>query len=494
MKSVNKHAEEGDKELPKKTSGSHHVAKIKNLVRSAIPLLLLTGAPACEWPTKEPTTVKAPEVLISKLTHEKGNWKFDVMELKEEKFRLEEGQKYFYDYIKAKLSKTTGADLSYSRDLETFTDAYIEITQKLNPELNLNIPEDIIGQKIILPATVWFTPGEGKFLRSRVGYEYLRDAARVDGMDISDPLKRGTIYAEACKLPLMPDSDYYECKDKTSDCKEACATHAQLTYNAFAKEFFEESAGVKPVYNDLMRDEADEKALVEQGKGGTELGSTHITGANIDQAVFRYIINGKQVSYGTATDEQKKDIETRLIPLLKKLLSKYFQSGQMLVLDETHGNAPHYHIYFPRNVTPLHPQEIKLDLTGTVSAAAKTPEKSQEPTTNFPETELYTQEKEGTKFYTFTVPSWKLTRMLDTLCISSSTGTIEAIKKFNKIDHISPGDIIWIPIAFMKPELRNPSLLLVEDPTGISQDIIDLYNPNREAGSYRIPKALLNQQ
>ena len=81
-----------------------------------------------------------------KLTYESGNWKFDVMEVKEETFQLGEGQKYFAHYIKDKLSRTTGADLSYEKDLQTFTNAYIEITRRLNPELNLNNIDEIVGR------------------------------------------------------------------------------------------------------------------------------------------------------------------------------------------------------------------------------------------------------------------------------------------------------------------------------------------------------------
>ena len=46
----------------------------------------------------------------------------------------------------------------------------------------------------------------------------------------------------------------------------------------------------------------------------------------------------------------------------------------------------------------------------------------------------------------------------------------------------------------MKPELRDPTLLLVENPDGISSDILQLYNSNNEESYYRVPKALLKQQ
>ena len=245
---------------------------------------------------------------------------------------------------------------------------------------------------------------------------------------------------------------------------------------------------MKLVYNDLMRDEVGEQAIVDQGKGGTKLGSTHITGRSLDQSVKRFVIAGEMVNRDNTSVENEKDIKDRLRPLLDKMLSEYFLRGEILVLDETHGNIPHYHLYLPENIVPLKPQTVELD--SSPASIIKQP-KIQE---TYEEGKLYTRVNEGVKYYTFTVPNWKLTKMLDLLCTSSSEGTIEAIKKFNKKDHISPEDVIWIPVEFMKPELRDPTLLLVENPDGISSDILQLYNSNNEESYYRVPKALLKQQ
>lgn len=465
----------------KKRPGSNKILNVISGFRVvALPIFLLVGASSVYtcYPKKEKTEeVKKYEVL----NYEMGNWKYQVVDFKEETFHLEEGDRFFYDYIKSKLSQTTGVDLSYKKDLEVFTNAYIQMTRESNPHLNLDNVDSIQGKKIILPAKILFTPREGNFFRSRFGYEYLRDAAREDGMDISDESQREKIYNEACKLPLMPDSEYYACKDTGSDCKESCAIQSQETYQKFAKEFFERSGGVKLVYNDLMRDEATEKSIVDSGKGGTQLGSTHITGSSLDQSVKRFVINGKMVFVDKATDEELKDIKERLLPLLKEILSEYFNRGEILVVDETHGNSPHYHLYLPLNIKPLHPQVVELDFK-------KKPQKI------LNEDTLLTREKEGTKYYTFTVPDWKLTRMLDALCTSSNEETIEAIKKINEKDHISPNDIIWIPVELMKPDLRDPKLSIVENPNGINKDVLSLYNPNRKEDSYRVPTALLKQQ
>ncbi len=456
------------------------ITGLRNVLHAGIfSVAALAGGSVCE--SCVPDTGTEEPAPASKMTYEKGNWKFDVMETKEQAFQLEPGQRFFYDYIKGKLSKTTGADLSHGPDMESFTDAYIDITRKLNPDLNLDNSEEIAGKKIILPTTVHFTPGNGKFFRSRVGYEYLREAARADGMDIGDPSKRDGIFAEASKLPLMPDSQYYRCKDPASDCKEAFAPHAQQTYEKFAKEFYDRSIGVMPVYNDLMRDEEEEKSILQKGKGGTELGSTHITGNSLDQAVYGYIIKGEYVYYGKATDEQKADIDKRLKPLLAEILSEYFKRGEILVLDETHGNTPHYHLYFPAKVTPLHPQEIKLDLSAAVAT---------------PALQMRVGESDGIRYYTFTVPAWTLERFAEKLCPSSNVGTLAAIKQYNKTDHIAPGDVIRMPLDFMKHELRDPELILVDEMTaaGIDKDILELYNPAHESGAYKVPKALLTPQ
>ena len=81
---------------------------------------------------------------------------------------------------------------------------------------------------------------------------------------------------------------------------------------------------MKLVYNDLMRDEVGEQAIVDQGKGGTKLGSTHITGRSLDQSVKRFVIAGEMVNRDNTSVENEKDIKDRLRPLLDKMLSEYF--------------------------------------------------------------------------------------------------------------------------------------------------------------------------
>jgi hypothetical protein len=79
---------------------------------------------------------------------------------------------------------------------------------------------------------------------------------------------------------------------------------------------------------------------------------------------------------------------------------------------------------------------------------------------------MYAREKNGKKYYTYTVPSWKLTYLLNLVCGRDDTDFIQEIKKFTGTEHFSPGDIIHIPVDSLKPALRGPEILEFRVPPG----------------------------
>lgn len=484
-------------------------SNVSAAARVLAPLLLLSG-PVMTMPSCKPdeiVDVKPPEEPEKpKFTKEIGNWRFDVMEITETTFQLEGDQKYFYDYVKAGLADQKNTDLSLPKDLETFTNALIGITKDLNPELDFDKPDQLVGKKIKIPSKVYFVPAEGKFFRSRVGYKYLRKAAKADGMNIEDTGVENTdsIYAEAMKNPLMPDSEFYVCKSVEVNCKEPFAPDAHLIFEQFAKDFYEESGGWKIVYNDIMRDREDQ----ESQSGGTKLGTTHITARTLDIGVFRYITpDGTQVSYGKATAEQKEKIDNELKTLLVKLLSQYSNNGTILVMDETHGGAPHYHIYINKSVRQIEPQVIELNVTGDPATVQVPPEKGPDKPKIVREISMHQLEQNSEKYYVFTIPDWKLSRFLEILCKDSSEETVNRIKKFNKKkpeDKLMPGNAIKIPYQLLKPEIQNPVIVEISLPEKVNKTdyLASILKEGTDAGIYliytpqgskniRLPKSLL---
>lgn len=129
------------------------------------------------------------------------------------------------------------------------------------------------------------------------------------------------------------------------------------------------------------------------------------------------------------------------------------------------------------------------------------------------ELKMLKREREGASYFTFDVPNWNLDEVAKFLCGNSKDGTIEAIKKLNKVKSFKPGDPILIPIQFMKKELQDPALVEVKIPKGkdketylrgilkdgVDPHLIVLYNPTKPPAAnlgnlgdvLRIPKSLI---
>lgn len=125
---------------------------------------------------------------------------------------------------------------------------------------------------------------------------------------------------------------------------------------------------------------------------------------------------------------------------------------------------------------------------------------------------------DGNKHYVYTVPNWKLSKLLEILCGSSDAALRERIKKHNKnTDKFDPGDVIWIPLNELKPELKEQKLVEFKIPKsmgsskeafvrsilkeGYDPDIALLYLPTKEAlsdlndldGIVRLPKSIVKE-
>ena len=94
MKSLNRPEGETNNQAQKRP-GSNKILSVVNGFRAvALPVFLLVGASTAYtcYPKKEKTEeVKKYQVL----NYEMGNWKYEVVDFKEEIFHLEEGDRFF---------------------------------------------------------------------------------------------------------------------------------------------------------------------------------------------------------------------------------------------------------------------------------------------------------------------------------------------------------------------------------------------------------------
>lgn len=499
------------------------LAGLKNILHAGIISAATLGGPISCNADKIENADSASELNYENdgSVFEGQRWSFDVVETAEVEFKLEGDQKYFIDYLKDHMAAAPDVDLTLERDLQNFADFFLGICKKLNPGVNFDDQDSLRGKTLTLPSLVNFTPVKEGFLRSRVGYSLLRKMSKLDGMNIRDTSLTEQIYAQASKNPVMPDSEYYECKELHRDCKESIAPDAQIVFEKFAKEFFERSKGWKIVYTDLMRSKNEE----DDRSNGTKLGSTHVTARSVDLSVERYVTpEGEKIRRGGASPEQVKKIETVIRPLLDEILEEYFRRGEIFVFEE--GSPPHHHLYIPKIAKPLEPQVIKLsykNTKGTGKPVGSSP-KTDKPKTDSGETEplpppntgetgdtvvlkevnMKVKSKEGVEYYTYTIPNWTLKRMLDLLCTSSDEGMINSLKRFNgksNEEKFKPGEVITIPRSFLKKELRASELSVIKKSdldialgNGVDMDILYLYNESLNSENVKVPKALLKSQ
>lgn len=127
---------------------------------------------------------------------------------------------------------------------------------------------------------------------------------------------------------------------------------------------------------------------------------------------------------------------------------------------------------------------------------------------------LLVRTREGIKYFTFTLPNWKLEHVLEDICTDSNEGMVKSIKKFNRTEHFKPGDVVLVPVSFMQEELRNPELVQLTIPKnkdkaeylkevlkpGVHPDIVIIYSAREKVSDLsdlenvvKIPKSLIKE-
>lgn len=253
-----------------------------------------------------------------------------------------DGEKYLYGYLKTKLlTDHTFAKLSKANQ-ENILDALISLLSNLNPDINLNIPNEFKGQELVFPKELALQLEAPEGPMSTGGYPYLQDAALLDGMDVRDTSKTDAIYEAALESGVELPQDapsFYRKYGVTTPSKLAIDVYARFT--TIADRFFEET-GYRIAYTDILRN-----AAMIAATPGSIKGSTHPTGRSIDIADGRFkTTDGKEITWSIKGEngKDKRGPDADLIENLRKQLIGIMQDDGIFIFEE----AGHWHLYFPK--------------------------------------------------------------------------------------------------------------------------------------------------